>query len=146
MKGQGTTWLRLAGLIVAVTAVALVIWQKHLLAHPAFWPGLILVLAAVLPFVVDVRFPRLLRAPWPGAVATLVVLGCAAALLAYRPAGGDAAVLFFIALAARCSAIAPLRYSCAPGRAGSSSRTHRERNSSRRSRRWPRADRTWTWR
>jgi len=67
MKGQ--TWLRLAGLVVAVTAAALVIWQKHLLAHPAFWPGLMLVLAAALPFLVDARFPRLLRAPWPGAVA-----------------------------------------------------------------------------
>jgi signal transduction histidine kinase len=115
MKGQGTTWLRLAGLIVAVTAAALVIWQKHLLAQPG--PGLILVLAAALPFAVDARYPRLLRAPWPGAVVTLVVLGCAAALLAYRPTGGDAAVLFFIALAARCSAIAPLGFSLAAGAA-----------------------------
>ena len=53
MKGQ--PWLRLAGLVVAVTAAALVIWQKHLLAHPG--PGLILVLAAALPFLVDARFP-----------------------------------------------------------------------------------------
>jgi len=115
MNGQGTAWLRLAALIVAVTAAALVIWQKHLLAHPAFWPGLILVLAAALPFAVDARFPRVLRAPWPGAVATLLVLGCAAALLAYRPTGGDAAVLFFIALAAECSAAAPLWFSVAAG-------------------------------
>jgi signal transduction histidine kinase len=117
MNDQGTRWLRLAALIVAVTATALVIWQKHLLAHPASWPGLVLVLAAALPFAVDARFPRLLRASWRGAFATLLVLGCGAALLAYRPTGGDAAVLFFIALAAECSAAAPLGLSVAVGAA-----------------------------
>jgi signal transduction histidine kinase len=117
MNDQGTTWLRLAALIVAVTATALVIWQKHLLAHPVSWPGLVLVLTAALPFAVDARFPRLLRASWRGGFAVLLVLGCAAALLAYRPTGGDAAVLFFIALAAECSAAAPLGLSVGAGAA-----------------------------
>ena len=117
MNEQGTTWLRLAALIVAVTAAALVIWQKHLLAHPVSWPGLVLVLAAALPFAVDARFPRLLRASWRGGFAVLLVLGCAAALLTYRPTGGDAAVLFFIALAAECSAAAPLWLSVGVGAA-----------------------------
>jgi signal transduction histidine kinase len=115
LRGNCITWLRLAGLAVAVTAATLVIWQKHLIAHPG--PGLILVLGAALPFALDVRFPRLLRSPWPGAIATLVVLGCGAALLAYRPASGDAAILFFIALAAQVSAAAPLGFSIAAGAA-----------------------------
>lgn len=115
MRADGIPWLRLAAVIVAVIAAALVIWQKHLIARPG--PGLILVLAAVLPFAVEARYPALVRAPWPGLAATLVVLGCAAALLAYRAAEGEAAVLFFIALAAQLAAVAPLGFSIAAGAA-----------------------------
>ena len=90
--------LRLAIAALAVDAAGLVVWQKHLLAQPG--PGLLLVVVCAAPFVVGSRWPRLLRPGWPLAAAMLAVAGCATALLAYRPAEGDAAVLFFIALAA----------------------------------------------
>jgi signal transduction histidine kinase len=96
------TGLRLAVAALAVTASALVIWQKNLLIRPG--PGLVLALAAAVPFILDARRPGLLRPAWASVTARLVVAGCAAALLAYRPADGDAAVLFLIALAARAAA------------------------------------------
>jgi signal transduction histidine kinase len=84
--------------LLGVAAAALVVGQKHLLAQPG--PGLALALACAFTFAIDARWPRLLRPGWPLATAMLVVVGSAAALLFYRPADGDAAVLFFIALAA----------------------------------------------
>jgi len=89
------TGLRLAVVALAAAAAALVVSQKHLLTQPG--PGLLLVLACAVPFALDVRWPRL-RPGWVRAVATLVVAGCATALLAYRPTEGDTAVLFFVAL------------------------------------------------
>jgi signal transduction histidine kinase len=99
MDDRGIARLRLAMALLAVAAAALVVGQKHLLTQPG--PGLALVLACGLPFAVDARWPQLLRPGWPLAAAMLVVLGSATALLFYRPADGDAAVLFFIALAAQ---------------------------------------------
>jgi signal transduction histidine kinase len=96
------TGLRLAVAALAVTAAALVIWQKHLLIRPG--PGLVLALAGAVPFILDARWPRLLRPGWSSVTAMLVVAGCATALLAYRPADGDTAVLFLIALSARAAA------------------------------------------
>jgi len=98
------TWLRLACAAVAVTAVVLVVVQKHLFASPG--PGLLLVAACAVPFLADVRWPRLLRRElpsrpdWPLIIAMLVVAACAGALLGYRPADGDSAVLFLVAVAA----------------------------------------------
>ena len=103
------TGLRLAVAALAVAATALVIWQKHLLISPG--PGLVLALACAVPLVLDVRWPRLLRPVWPSVTAMLVVAGCATALLAYRPADGDSAVLFLVALAARAAATAGPRVS-----------------------------------
>ena len=54
------------------------------------------------------RWPRLLRPGWPSVTAMLLVAGCATALLAYRPADGDSAVLFLVALGARAAAAADL--------------------------------------
>jgi signal transduction histidine kinase len=96
------TGLRLAVAALAVAATALVIWQKHLLTQPG--PALVVALAAAVPFVLDARWPQLLRPGWSSVTAMLVVAGCASALLAYRPADGDTAVLFLIALAARAAA------------------------------------------
>ena len=96
------TGLRVAVATLAVAAAALVIWQKHLLAQPG--PGLVLALAGAVPFVLEARWPRLLRPGWPAVSAMLVVAGCGTALLAYRPAEGDTAVLFLIALAAWAAA------------------------------------------
>ena len=95
---NGIAWLRLAMAILAVAAAALVVAQKHLLDEPG--PGLALVLLCVLPFIINAAWPYLLRPDWRLAAAMLAVFGGATALLAYRPADGDAAVLFFIALAA----------------------------------------------
>lgn len=64
------TGLRLAVAALAVTAAALVVWQKHLLTRPG--PGLVLVLACALPFVLDVRWPRSLRPGWPSVTGPLV--------------------------------------------------------------------------
>ena len=96
------TGLRAAVAALAVAAAVLVIWQKHLLAQPG--PGVVLALAGAVPFVLEARWPGLLRPGWPLVSAMLVVGGCATALLAYRPAEGDTAVLFFIALAAWAAA------------------------------------------
>jgi signal transduction histidine kinase len=96
------TGLRLAVAALAVAASALVIWQKHLLIQPG--PDLVLALAAAVPFILDARWPQLLQPDWSSVTAMLAVAGCAAALLAYRPADGDTAVLFLIALAARAAA------------------------------------------
>lgn len=115
MKAQdsGIARLRLATAVLAVAAAGLVIWQKHLLARPG--PGLVLVLGCALPFAADARYPWLLRSRWLGATAMLVVLGSATALLTYRPVDGDAAVFFFIALAARVAAAAPPAFSAPAG-------------------------------
>jgi signal transduction histidine kinase len=99
MEDRGIARLRLAMALLAVAAAGLVVSQKHLLAQPG--PGLVLVLACGLPFAVAARWPQLLRPGWPLATAMLVILGSATALLFYRPADGDATVLFFIALAAQ---------------------------------------------
>lgn len=111
--GSSIAGLRLATALLAMAAGGLVVWQKHLLARPG--PGLVLVLACVLPFAADVRFLRLFQPAWPGAAAALLVLGSATALLAYRPADGDAAVLFFIVVAARVAAAAPPAFSVPAG-------------------------------
>lgn len=113
MNEKGAARLRLAMALLAVAAAALVVAQKHLLAEPG--PGLALVLASGLPFVIDARWPDLLRAGWPLATALLVMLGGATALLFYRPAEGDAAVLFFIALAARVAGATSLQVSVPAG-------------------------------
>src|SRR5215469_7318537 len=94
--------LRFAIAVIVVAASALIIGQKHLLARP--WPGLLLVLVAALPFVVDASWPRRLPARPPVAAAIAITIAGATALLFYRPAYGDAAVLFFIASAARVGA------------------------------------------
>jgi signal transduction histidine kinase len=99
IEQNGIARLKLAMAVLAAAAAVLVAGQKHLVAQPG--PGLALVLASALPFVVDVRWPRLLRPGWPLAAALLVVAGSAAGLLFYRAADGYGAVLFFIALAAR---------------------------------------------
>lgn len=99
--------------LLAVAAAALVVWQKHLLTQPG--PGLALVLACGVPFAVDARCPQLLRSGWPLATAVLVVAGSATALLFYRPADGDAAVLFFVALAARVAGATGPRVSVPAG-------------------------------
>jgi signal transduction histidine kinase len=99
MEQSGIARLRLAMAVLAAAAAVLVAGQKHLVAQPG--PGLALVLASALPFVVDVGWPRLLRPGWPLATALLVVAGSAAGLLFYRAADGYGAVLFFIVLAAR---------------------------------------------
>ncbi|HEY6310300.1 MAG TPA: hypothetical protein VIY52_05765 [Streptosporangiaceae bacterium] len=101
--------LHLALAALAVVTAGVVVGQKHLLTDPG--PGLLLVLACAVPFVVDAGWPGLLRPGWPWAAAMLAVAGCATALLAYRPADGDAAVLFFVALAARVAAAAGPRVS-----------------------------------
>jgi signal transduction histidine kinase len=103
------TGLRLAVAAVAVAAAALVSWQKHLLIPPG--PGLVLALAGAVPFALNARWPRLLRPVWLSVIAMLMVAGCATALLAYRPADGDTAVLFFVALAAWAAATAGRRVS-----------------------------------
>jgi signal transduction histidine kinase len=107
------TGLRRAVAVLAVAAAVLVVWQKHLLAQP--WPGLVLVLACAAPFAADAAWPRALRPGWPLAAGLLVVGAGATGLLAFRPTQGDAAVLFFIALAARAAAAAPLRISVPVG-------------------------------
>ena len=99
MERNGIARLRLAMAVLAVAAAVLVAGQKHLVTQPG--PGLALLLASALPFVVDVRWPRLLRPGWPLATALLVVAGSATGLLFYRAADGYGAVLFFIVLAAR---------------------------------------------
>jgi len=99
MERNGIARLRLAMAVLAVAAAVLVAGQKHLVTQPG--PGLALLLASALPFVVDVRWPRLLRPGWPLATAVLVVAGSATGLLFYRAADGYGAVLFFIVLAAR---------------------------------------------
>jgi signal transduction histidine kinase len=99
MEQSGIARLRLAMAVLAAAAAILVIREKHLVAQPG--PGLALVLASALPFVVDVHWPRLLRPGWPLATALLVVAGSATGLLFYRAADGYGAVLFFIVLAAR---------------------------------------------
>jgi signal transduction histidine kinase len=104
MRDGGIAWLRLAMAALAVAAAVLVTGQKHLLTQTG--PGVVLVLVCALPFVVDARWPRLLRPGWPLAAAMLTVAAGATALLGYRPADGDAAVLFFIALAARVAGTA----------------------------------------
>ena len=107
------TGLRLAIAALAVAAAGLVVWQKHLLTQPG--PGLLLVAVCAAPFIVGSRWPQLLRPGWPLAAAMLAVAGCATALLAYRPAEGDAAVLFFIALAACVAASTGPRVSIPAG-------------------------------
>ena len=99
--------------VLAVAAALLVVAQKHLLAQPGL--GLALVLACALPFAVDARWPRLLRPGWPLAAAVLAVAGSATALLFFRPAEGDAAVLFFVALAARVGGATGLEASIPAG-------------------------------
>jgi signal transduction histidine kinase len=113
MDDRGIARLRLAMALLAVAAAVLVVVQKHLLAQPG--PGLVLVLACGLPFAVDARWPQLLRPGWPLATAMLVVVGSATALLFYRPADGNAAVLFFIALAARVAGATGPRVSVPAG-------------------------------
>lgn len=110
---SGIARLRLAMAVLTVAAAALVVGQKHLLARP--WPGLPLVLASALPFVIDARWPGRLRPSWPLAAAILLVVGSATALLFYRPADGDAAVLFFVALAARVAGATGPRISVPAG-------------------------------
>ena len=98
------TGLRLACAAVAVAGAAVVVAQKHLFTSPG--PGLLLVAACVVPFLADARWPRLLRREsppgpdWPLVIAMLVVAACAGALLGYRPADGDSAVLILVAVAA----------------------------------------------
>src|SRR5215469_7456662 len=101
-QDSGIGRLRFAIAVIVVAASALIIGQKHLLVRP--WPGLLLVLVAALPFVVDALWPRWLRARPPLAAALVITIAGATALLFYRPAYGDAAVLFFIASAARVGA------------------------------------------
>ena len=110
---NGIAWLRLAMAVLTVAAAALVVEQKHLLAEPG--PGLALVLLCTLPFIIDAAWPHLLRPGWRLAAAMLAVFGGATALLAYRPADGDAAVLFFIALAAWVACVAGPRVSVPAG-------------------------------
>jgi signal transduction histidine kinase len=110
---NGIVWLRLAMAALAVAAAVLVVEQKHLLAEPG--PGLVLVLVCALPFIIDAAWPRLLRPGWRLAAAMLAVFGGATALLAYRPADGDAAVLFFIVLAAWVACAAGPRVSVPAG-------------------------------
>jgi signal transduction histidine kinase len=105
--------LRLAMAVLAVAASALVIAQKQLLAPPG--PGLTLVAACALPFAADARWPGLLRQGWRLAAGLGLVAASATALLFYRPADGDAAVLFFIALAARAGGAAGPRASAPAG-------------------------------
>ena len=113
MQDSGARGLRLAMAVLAVAAAVLVVVQKHLLAQPG--PGLALTLACALPLVVDARWPRLLRPGWPLTAAVLVVAGSATALLFFRPADGDAAVLFFVALAARVAGATGLEASIPAG-------------------------------
>ena len=101
-QDSGIGRLRFAIAVIVVAASALIIGQKHLLARP--WPGLLLVLVAALPFVVDASWPRRLPARPPLTAAIAITIAGATALLFYRPAYGDAAVLFFIASAARVGA------------------------------------------
>ena len=112
-RDDGITWLRLAMAVLAVAAAALVVGQKHLLAEPG--PGLALVVLCALPFIVGAARPQLLRPGWRLVAAMLTVFGGAVALLAYRPADGDAAVLFFIALAAWVACAADLVISVPAG-------------------------------
>jgi signal transduction histidine kinase len=113
------TGLRLASAMIAVAGAALVVWQKHLITRPG--PGLVLVAACFLPFLADARWPRLLRPSWPAQSAwplitvMLVVAACAGALLGYRPAEGDAAVIFLVAVAATIAAAARSATSIAAG-------------------------------
>jgi signal transduction histidine kinase len=110
---SGTARLRLAMAVLAVASAALVAGQKHLLARPGL--GLPLVLACALPFAADACWPRLGRPGWALAAAMAVAAVSATALLAYRPAEGDAAVLFFIALGACVAAAAGPRVSVPVG-------------------------------
>ena len=112
-EDRGIARLRLAMAALAVAAAALVVGQKHLLARPL--PALLLVLASALPFVIDARWPGRLRPKWPLAAAILLVVGSATALLFYRPTEGDAAVLFFVALAARVAGATNPRISIPAG-------------------------------
>ena len=105
--------LRVAMAVVAAAAVALVVGQKHLLARPG--PGLAFALAAASPFFIDAGWPRRLRAGWALVTALLTAVGAATTLLFYRPADGDAAVLFFVALAARVAGGASPRFSVPAG-------------------------------
>jgi signal transduction histidine kinase len=102
MQDRGGARLLLALTVMVLAAAGLVVWQKHLLAQPG--PGLVLVAACALPFVADACWPRLSESGWSLAAAMAVAAGAATGLLAYRPADGDAAVLFFVALAARVAA------------------------------------------
>lgn len=110
---SGIARLRLAMAALTVAAALLVVGQKHLLAQP--WPGLPLVLGAALPFVIEARWPDRLPPRWPLATAIALVVGSATVLLFYRPAEGDAAVLFFIALAARVAGATRPRISVPAG-------------------------------
>jgi signal transduction histidine kinase len=106
---RGITRLRVAAAVFAPATGAIVIWQKQLAAPPV--PGLLLVLACVLPFLVDARWPRLSASRWPTTAAVAVVLASAGALMAYRPAPGDPTVFLFILVAARVAAGAPASFS-----------------------------------
>jgi signal transduction histidine kinase len=108
-----TSRLRRAIAVLALAAAGLLIVQKHLLFPPA--PGLLLVAACALPFAAGASRPRLTRAGWPLAAALLLAAGAGTALLAYRPAEGDGAVLFFIALAAWVAATCDPRVSIPAG-------------------------------
>jgi signal transduction histidine kinase len=117
-QDSGIGRLRFAIAVIVLAASALIIGQKHLLARP--WPGLLLVLAAALPFVIDALWPErlgatLLGARPPLASAIGITVAGATALLFYRPADGDAAVLFFIASAARVGAAVSSRISIPAG-------------------------------
>lgn len=107
------TGLRLASATVALAGAALVVGQKHLFARPG--PGLVLVAACVLPFLAVARWPRLPSPDWPLVTVMLVVATCSGAVLAYRPADGDAAVLFLVAVAATVAGAARLAISIPVG-------------------------------
>jgi signal transduction histidine kinase len=99
---RGIARLRMAAAVFAPLIGILVSWQKDLTT-----PGLLLVLACVVPFLVDARWPRLRGQGW----LAVVVLAAATALMAYRPVPGDPTTFFFILAAARVAAGAPTRVS-----------------------------------
>jgi signal transduction histidine kinase len=109
----GVFRLRAAIAMFAVVTGAVVIWQKQLAVPPA--PGLPLVLACVLPFLADLRWPRLASSSWTAVVAVLVVLASATTLMTYRPSAGDFTVFVFILVAARVAASVPASFSVPVG-------------------------------
>ncbi|MBV9603313.1 MAG: hypothetical protein JOZ87_41630, partial [Chloroflexi bacterium] len=84
---------------------ALLALGRGLLEHSDL--GIAFLVLAVLPFLVDVRYPGERRSPALSSAAIVLVLAATTALLLAEPAAHDVAGFLFVILAARVAAEAP---------------------------------------